>query len=160
MRESFLTHLAEMFSGKEAGAVTDELWRLHDALDRNEPALFFKILSSIFASIPYADRELNEHYYQSLFYLIFRLMSLNIRAEVHTNTGRIDTVIELDSGVWIFEFKFNRSADAALQQIYAKKYADPWQGDARPVRLVGVNFDLAKRNIGEWKAETHGGDCE
>ncbi len=151
VRESFLTHLAEIFSGNESGAVTDDLWRLHDALDRNDPEQFFNILSSLFAAIPYAVRELNEQYYQSIFYLIFRLMSLNVQAEVHIATGRVDAVIELASGVWIFEFKFDRSADEALRQIHEKSYATPWQGESRPVRVIGVNFDLAKRNIEEWK---------
>jgi hypothetical protein len=154
VRESFLTHLAEVFSGNESGAVTDDLWRLHDALDRNDPEQFFNILSAVFATIPYSVRELNEQYYQSLFYLIFRLMSLNVQAEVHIATGRIDAVVELASGVWIFEFKFNHSADEALRQIYAKGYAEPWKGDTRPVRVAGVNFDSEKRNIGEWKVES------
>jgi hypothetical protein len=96
---------------------------------------------------------LNEQYYQSIFYLLFRLMSLNVQAEVHIATGRVDAVIELASGVWIFEFKFDRSADEALRQIREKGYAAPWLGDIRPVYLVGVNFDSAKRNIGEWKVE-------
>lgn len=81
-------------------------------------------------------------------------MSLNVQAEVHIATGRIDAVVELDSGVWIFEFKFNRSADEALRQIYEKGYAEPWKGESRPVRVVGVNFDSEKRNIGEWKVES------
>ncbi|MCI5120746.1 MAG: AAA family ATPase [Candidatus Electrothrix sp. AUS4] len=153
VRESFLTHLAEILSGNESGTMIDDLWRLHDALDRNDPEHFFIILSSVFAAIPYAVRELSEQYYQSIFYLLFRLMSLNVQAEVHIATGRVDAVLELASGVWIFEFKFDRSADEALQQIHEKGYAAPWLGDVRPLHLVGVNFDSAKRNIGEWKVE-------
>lgn len=154
VRESFLTHLAEVFSGKGAGTVTDDLWRMHDALDHNKPNLFFKILAAVFTAIPYPAQELSEHYHQSLLYMIFRLMSLNMRAEVRTSAGNIDAVIELASGVWIFEFKFNRSAEEALRRIHEKNYAAPWQGDVRPVLLVGVNFNSEKRNIEEWKVES------
>ena len=51
--------------------------------------------------------------------------------------------------VWVFEFKFNKSAEAAIRQIREKGYADPYKGDKRPVTLVGVNFRTAKRNIDE-----------
>ena len=47
------------------------------------------------------------------------------------------------------EFKFNKSAQAAVKQIRDKGYADPYKGDRRPVTLVGVNFRAAKRNIDE-----------
>ena len=61
--------------------------------------------------------------------------------------------------MWVFEFKFNKSANAAIRQIREKGYADAYRGDSRPVTLVGVNFRAAKRNIdepafGEFKAKT------
>ena len=51
--------------------------------------------------------------------------------------------------MWVFEFKFNKSAKAAVAQIREKGYADAYRGDRRPVTLVGVNFRTAKRNIDE-----------
>ena len=60
------------------------------------------------------------------------------------------TVDELDvCDVWVFEFKFNKTANAAVRQIREKGYADQYKGDKRPVTLVGVNFRAAKRNIDE-----------
>ena len=49
----------------------------------------------------------------------------------------------------MFEFKFNKSANAAIRQIREKGYADQYKGDKRPVTLVGINFRVAKRNIDE-----------
>ena len=51
--------------------------------------------------------------------------------------------------MWVFEFKFNKSAKAAIRQIREKGYADAYKGDKRPVTLVGINFRTAKRNIDE-----------
>ena len=51
--------------------------------------------------------------------------------------------------MWVFEFKFNKSAKAAIRQICEKGYADAYKGDKRPVTLVGINFRTAKRNIDE-----------
>ena len=60
-----------------------------------------------------------------------------------------DAVIETRKFVWVFEFKFDRSAKAAVRQIREKGYADAYKGDRRPVTLVGINFRKAKRNIDE-----------
>ena len=53
----------------------------------------------------------------------------------------------------MFEFKFNKSANAAVRQIREKGYADAYKGGKRPVTLVGINFRAAKRNIDEPKVE-------
>ena len=151
VREAFLTHLAEDLSGRGSGSVTGDLWRLQDALVANDPDTFFEILASLFAGIPY-DIQVNlERYYQSLFYLIFRLMGLYVRTEIRTATGRIDATVELPTSVWIFEFKLDGDADAALAQIQDKGYAAPYAAAGKPVYLVGVNFDSERRNVGEWK---------
>nr|VFJ72785.1 MAG: PD-(D/E)XK nuclease superfamily protein [Candidatus Kentron sp. FM]VFJ73032.1 MAG: PD-(D/E)XK nuclease superfamily protein [Candidatus Kentron sp. FM]VFK20864.1 MAG: PD-(D/E)XK nuclease superfamily protein [Candidatus Kentron sp. FM] len=157
VREAFLIHLAGTFSGRGRGNVTDDLRRLEGALAANEPDGFFEILTAILAGIPYDIQVNRERYYQSLFYLVFRLMGLHIHTEVRTAIGRIDATIELDSGVWIFEFKLDDSAEAALAQIKEKDYAGPYRAAGRPVYLVGVNFDWEKRNIGGWEMETLGG---
>ena len=63
--------------------------------------------------------------------------------------GYADAIIETKKFVWVFEFKFNKSTSAAVRQIREKGYADQYNGDRRPVTLVGVNFRTAKRNIDE-----------
>nr|VFJ54841.1 MAG: Pentapeptide repeat-containing protein [Candidatus Kentron sp. FM]VFJ57735.1 MAG: Pentapeptide repeat-containing protein [Candidatus Kentron sp. FM]VFK08332.1 MAG: Pentapeptide repeat-containing protein [Candidatus Kentron sp. FM] len=153
VREAFLTYLAEIFSGRGSGDITADLWRLRNALAANDPDTFFRILTSFFSGIPYDIRIEREQDYQSIFYTIFKLMGFHIHPEVRTATARIDATIELSSGIWIFEFKVDKSADAALAQIREKDYAGPYVAIGKPVYLVGVNFDSKKRTINEWKVE-------
>jgi hypothetical protein len=42
------------------------------------------------------------------------------------------------------------SAQAALEQIEANGYAQPYQNDPRPTTLIGVNFDSQRRQVAEW----------
>ena len=70
-------------------------------------------------------------------------------AEEGTAFGYADAIIETKKFVWVFEFKFNKSAKAAIRQIRENGYAAAYKGDKRPVTLVGVNFRAAKRNIDE-----------
>ena len=77
------------------------------------------------------------------------MVGAKVAAEEGSAFGYADAIIETKKFVWVFEFKFNRSANAAVRQIREKGYADAYKGDRRPVTLVGINFRAAKRNIDE-----------
>ncbi|MFT4927030.1 MAG: hypothetical protein ACI8WB_003130 [Phenylobacterium sp.] len=111
---------------------------------------FFKTLQKFFANIPYDIAINQEKYYQSLFYAIFTLLGLTIDAEVRTNVGRIDCVLQTNDVIYIIEFKLNDSKEAALKQIEDKQYAQKYQNSGKDIVLLGVEFDQDERNIGEF----------
>jgi hypothetical protein len=45
---------------------------------------------------------------------------MDIDPEVATNVGRIDAVLDAGEHIYIFEFKFEKTADEALDQIERK----------------------------------------
>ena len=106
---------------------------------------------SFFASIPHDLENKTEKHYQTIFYLLFRLMGQYVDAEVKSAIGRADVVVRLADAVYVFEFKYDGTPDEALAQIDSKQYAIPYQADGRRIVKVGVNFDSATRTIGEWK---------
>ena len=108
---------------------------------------------SFFASIPNDLENKTEKYYQTIFYLLFRLMGQYVETEVKTAVGRADAVVKLPDAVYVFEFKFDGTPEEALAQINSKQYAVPYQADGRRVVKAGVNFDSATRTIGGWVVE-------
>ncbi|MDR0895645.1 MAG: PD-(D/E)XK nuclease domain-containing protein, partial [Prevotellaceae bacterium] len=64
--------------------------------------------------------------------------------------GRADAVVKTDKYIYVFEFKLNDTAEAALQQIESKEYLLPYSIDGRQLIKVGVSFDKEKRNIGRY----------
>ncbi|MCL2825558.1 MAG: PD-(D/E)XK nuclease domain-containing protein [Polyangiaceae bacterium] len=84
---------------------------------------------------------------------MFRALGVDCRVEERTNRGRIDTVVETNRYVYVFEFKAGKSSDVAMKQINDKGYADRWLGGRRRVYKVGVAFDRVVRNIAEWQCE-------
>ena len=110
---------------------------------------------SFFASIPYDLENKNEKHYQTIFYLLFRLMGQYVETEVKSATGRADAVVKLQDAVYVFEFKFDGTPEEALAQIDSRQYALPYEADGRKVVKVGVNFDSETRTIGEWKIASH-----
>lgn len=106
---------------------------------------------SFFASIPNDLENKTEKHYQTIFYLLFRLMGQYVDAEVKSAVGRADVVVKMTDAIYVFEFKFDGTPEEALAQIDSKQYAVPYEADGRKIVKVGVNFDSATRTIGDWK---------
>jgi hypothetical protein len=51
------------------------------------------------------------------------------------------------------EFKLNKSAKTALEQIKNKDYPAKYLSDGRQVIGVGINFNAAKKGIDDWAVE-------
>ena len=130
----------------------DHLDQLVTALETEDLENFFEILRTVFfANIPYELHLPQEKYYQTIFHTLFLLLAVRVNAEVCTNRGRIDGVLETDRYIYIFEFKVNLDAQTALQQIRDKSYAQKFQHTGK--RIVGVGVSFANRNIASWVQE-------
>lgn len=105
---------------------------------------------SFFASIPNDLENKTEKHYQTIFYLLFRLLGQYVDAEVKSAIGRADVVVKLQDAIYVFEFKYDGTPEEALAQIDSKQYAIPFQADGRKIFKIGVNFDSATRTIGGW----------
>ena len=153
VEHSFLIYILDTFSYLEQGLSKTHLLRLIRALEDHDLETFFTVLDVFFAHIDYDLQIVNEKYYQTIFHVLFTLMGLTIHAEEKTNQGRIDAVVEVIDHIYIFEFKLNDSADAALAQIKKKEYFTKYWLKEKSITLIGANFDSTKRKISEWKHE-------
>jgi hypothetical protein len=148
---AFLAYLLGAFSERDRSLNDDYLWRLVDALNVKQLRQFFSILDVFFANVPYNIHLKHEKYYQSLFFVLFKLLGMRIDAEVMTNEGRIDAVIELPDSIFLFEFKVDSTALEALKQIKKNDYYQKYRLSPKSLILVGVNFDSEQRKISDWK---------
>ncbi len=153
VEDAFLTYLLGAFSERDHGLNEEYLWQLVDTLRARDLDQFFTVLQIFFANVPYDIHLRHEKYYQTIFYLIFKLMGWRIDAEVRTNRGRLDAVIELADSIFIFEFKLDGRAEDALQQIIDNAYAERYRAKDKPVTLIGANFDSRTRTIDGWRSK-------
>ena len=107
-------------------------------------------IRSFFASIPNDLENKQEKHYQTIFYLLFRLMGQYVDVAVKSAIGRADVVVKLHDAIYVFEFKMDGTPEEALAQINSRGYAIPYQPDHRKVIKIGVNFDSTTRTIGDW----------
>lgn len=115
---------------------------------------FLRRLQSLFADTSYEQvRRDCEIHYQNVLFIVSKLMGFYVKAEYHTNQGRVDLVLQTDRYVYVMEFKLDGTAEEALQQIRDKGYAQPFARDGRTVFCVGVNFSSETRGIERWIVE-------
>lgn len=152
VRDSFIDELLTCFSKQDRSKNTLLIYELHTAIKSNNLEKFFDILKSYLAGIPYDIQLPLEKYYQSMIYMISRLVSERFQAEVRTNIGRIDMFLETQSNIYIFEFKLNDSADNALKQIIDNNYSQAYLNSGKSITMIGVGFDIHSRNISGWVA--------
>jgi hypothetical protein len=153
VEEAFLSYLLGAFSEVERTLSESLLHQLFNALKAKKVDDFFKILQIFFANIDYSLYIQQEKYYQTIFYLLFMLLGFRAQAEVQTNQGRIDAVVEVSDHIFIFEFKLDGSEEEALQQIKDRGYYQKYQLKKKPMTLIGANFASAQRQVVKWKEE-------
>ncbi len=156
VKEGFLTVIASDYL-KPKSDINNSVMDMTDALEAGDLETFRKLLTSFLASIPYSMRRKNdeverERYFQYTFYLILRLMSIyTVYTEKEQSQGRLDCIVETDKYVYIFEFKLDGTAEAALKQIEEKGYARPYEVDARKLYRIGVNFSSETGTLDDWQ---------
>lgn len=110
------------------------------------------VLTALFANISYTLKsDPFEHYFQAVIYLVFTLLGKFSLCEMHTFKGRIDCRVETRDYVYLFEFKRDDSAAAALAQIDSQEYTLPFAADRRKLYKVGVSFDSSERKLVGWE---------
>ena len=107
-------------------------------------------LKAYLASISNRLSNKNERDFQTVFYLIFNLMGAFILVEEDSAIGRADAVIHTPDAVYVFELKYDGSAEEAIRQIDDKGYLIPYSADGKRLYKIGVNYDSQQRTIGEW----------
>jgi len=151
VKNSFVDILFKHLAGKKPLEIYTKIY-YH--LSKGELEEFISVMTSIFAGITYDEgSRINEANFHTLFYVTLAAGGLPARSQVLNYSGRIDMVVEVKNKVYIFEFKCNQSAEEALSQIKQKKYQEAFIGSGREIYLVGINFDMDKRNIAQYKWE-------
>lgn len=115
-----------------------------------QPEAFMKRLESLFADGNYQIIGDAEKYFHNAVYVIFKMLGFYVEVEHATTDGRIDLLLKTKDYIYIIEFKINKSAQEALQQIENMKYAKPFENDGRTIYKIGVNFSTKTKRIEEW----------
>ncbi|MEM7589735.1 MAG: AAA family ATPase, partial [Myxococcota bacterium] len=136
VREAFTESLLQSYTHSAQGKTINDVMQLTRALEKNDLPEYFMALRRILAGISYELHIPLERYYQTVFYLIHQLLGYYIATEVHTNTGRIDAVIDLEKHTYVFEFKLEPGKPTPRGKLHS---------DAEDVALLKDPVSQAQR---------------
>jgi hypothetical protein len=116
---------------------------------------FMTRLKAFFAGISYELHNREEKDFQTVFFLLFRLMGQFIEAEPRSAKGRADAVVVTADTVYVFEFKITGGGtpETALKQIDDKGYSIPFTAVNKTIVKIGAEFSLEERGLKRWEKE-------
>jgi hypothetical protein len=154
VKNAMLAYLLEAFGGVSKGTGINMAIQLEKAFNSNDLDQVIRVLQTMFKSLPYLLYEkYPEKFFHAAIHLLFTYMGIRVHSEVCTSDGRVDSLVETDTHVYILEFKLDESPKVALEQIKGKKYYQPYWLKGKTVVGVGVNFSGTTKNIDGWVAE-------
>ena len=153
VKYGFLNFVASMYAHLPETETPFYIGKLIQELENGNAEAFLTRLKAFFADIPYELNDRTERHYQVVFYIVFKLLGQFTEAEVRSAQGRADAIVKTPRYIYVFEFKLKGTAEEAIRQIDDRGDLIPYTADEREVVKVGVAFDAATRNLGEWLIE-------
>jgi len=152
VKYGFLSELLPVYVPKKDTISEFYVVNFIEDLQNKKTEAFMNRLKAFFADIPYELNNKEEKHYQTVFYLLFKLMGQFIYVEFSSAIGRADAVVKTDDTVFVFEFKLtgNGTAETALKQIDEKGYLIPFSAGNKRLVKVGVEFCHDDRGIKRW----------
>ena len=77
-------------------------------------------------------------------------MGAFIKVEEDSAIGRADAVLHMPTAIYVFELKYDGSAEEAIKQIDDKGYLIPYTAEDKRLYKIGVNYDSNQRTISDW----------
>ncbi len=122
-----------------------------DEVRGGQPEEFMERLKALVASVSPGNSGKREVHFQNELQVIFKMLGFRVQCEVVSSYGRADMIVQTPDYVYIFEFKVDSTADAALAQIKEKGYAAPFATDSRKLFLIGATFTTGSSALGDYR---------
>ncbi len=153
VQSSFEEKLLDAYTEMQEGLASKFSADIVRMLKKGDAEAAMQQLKSFYAGFPFQIQEKSEHYYQAIFFAIFRSLGFSASAESPTSDGSIDAVVKIDNWIYIFEFKLDVSAEDAMKQIKEKDYYRKYLMTGKQIVLIGVNFVYKTRQLDKWVIE-------
>lgn len=148
---SLVSHIFAAMTRKTKAYLSSSVVSLLHAFEQFDDEKLHVVLTRFYAAVPYTIKIDAEKYYQTIFYLLFKMAGADIIVEEATNIGRIDAVVQTKNNIFVIEMKIDDSADNALKQIKRKKYYQKYESIKKNIVFVGISFDTQIGNVSEIK---------
>ena len=151
VKRGFFNYLLPVYTNAKQNISQFNITQFVREVRSGQADAFMTRLSAMMTDTDYRIVGNAELYFQNFLYIFFRLLGLYVEVERATSDGRSDMIVQTPDYIYIFEFKLDKTADDALQQIEDNGYAKIFASDPRKLYKIGVNFSSEKRCVDDWK---------
>lgn len=160
VRESFASYLLAEYVGKDWGEMDYTIaYKLKLHLENEKLKQAFSIFPPVISTVPYDITKHTEGFFHTIMHVLMYSTGLTVFSELESAEGRLDTICIASKAIYIFEFKLDGTAAAAISQIKAKNYAAPYFLVEKNIYLIGVNFLSAEKRINEILVQKWNGEA-
>lgn len=154
VRQSFVTYLLADYMGKPASSLSAlVVQKMQNAIVDHDWAALVEILNELLSTVSHNILKPNEAWFHSMAHIALVLTGMQVVSEYNTSQGRLDDVLINGDEVYIFEFKTDKTAEQAFEQIISKQYYTPFSLYEKTVWAIGINFDSKTKSVISYKAE-------
>lgn len=127
----------------------------YDDITAGNAQYFISRLQSLFSDFNQDgfNRIETEQHNQDVVFIIMKLLGFYTHIEYKTASGRIDLLVKTPAYIYVFEFKINKTAQEAMDQINSKDYLLPFKADGRQLIKIGANFSDKIHTLNDWIVE-------
>ena len=119
-----------------------------EAFESGEIEQVIETINYLFATIPSnLWQKDNEAFYHALIHLTFSLVGVFVQSEINSSNGRLDAMVETSETIYILEFKLDKTAEEALQQIRDKNYFQAYANREKQRVGIGINFSKKDKKV-------------
>ncbi len=152
VKESMLGHLLGAYTHQDATRSTPTVLQLEQALRQERLDKVRRIIDELFATIPYQlFVGAKENLYHAVIHVAFTYLGQYVQSEVSSLRGRLDAAVVVDRTGYLFEFKLDGDAKAALQQMRERGYRSGLPPEVERVVGIGVNFSSEEKRVTGWE---------
>jgi hypothetical protein len=151
VRQSLASFLAINYSKADDMIRKSTSTKLVKSLLEGKVESFMEVLKLFLGKVDYSlSSKITEHYFEFAVSNIINMLGLKCENEVHTATGRMDSVIYAGDYIYVLEFKVDKAIGEAILQLEDKDYAAIFFDSGKKLIQVGIVFSRDERNIVKW----------
>ena len=154
VRQSLASFLARNYLKASDTIRNSTSARLVKSLLEGNTENFIELLKLFLGKVDYSlSSKITEYYFEFAVSNIINMLGLKCQNEVHTATGRMDSVIYAGDYIYVLEFKVDKDIGKAIMQLEDKDYAAIFYDSGKRLIEVGIIFSRDERSIVSWQVK-------
>ncbi|NME71316.1 ATP-binding protein [Flammeovirga aprica] len=156
VKVAFMQHLLGAFSGTYAASSATMVVNIKRAFESNSISEVIRLTNVMLKNLPSHIHPNSEPFYHAVLHLTFYYLGIFIESEVNMSDARADAIVKTGTHIYCFEFKYDQSAEEAMQQIKDKGYLEKYGAEHKDLIGIAVNFSSKQKKIDNWLMEQIG----